>query len=277
MRTILIPALMALSAATAAPAFAQSEPGEDAVHIAVGQQGRGYEKRGEEIAQRLGQRGYEVWIDNYEGSDAISLAVCGGRATVGIMQIDAIYAREQEGCELKTVANYGNEYAFLIFPPDSRMDELSDLDEGDRILVDMIGSGTELFWRTIVSIETGEHGNSSNWASATPVHDLTLLAPSLAEAGEIDAMLMVGISGNEEVTKLLESGWELGKLYDKDINDMDFRGKSLYAREDVKMEVPGHFFDERNDAYVVPSYIVIGAGLQSGDRKLYGDVVAASQ
>lgn len=63
------------------------------VRIAVGQQGRGYEARGFEIGERLSQRGYETWIDNYEGSDAISLAVCDGRATVGIVQIDAIYAR----------------------------------------------------------------------------------------------------------------------------------------------------------------------------------------
>ncbi|WP_108259704.1 TAXI family TRAP transporter solute-binding subunit [Mangrovicoccus ximenensis] len=276
MRNFLIPAVLAL-AAPAAPALAQSEPGENAVHVAVGQQGRGYEKRGEEIAQRLGQRGHEVWIDNYEGSDAISLALCGDRATVGIMQIDAIYAREQEGCDLKTVGSYGDEYAFILFPPDSRMDELSDLDEDSRILVDTIGSGTELFWRTIVSIETGDHGNGSDWASAKPVHDLTLLARTLAEQGAIDAMLMVGVAGNEEVIGLLQDGWELGELYDKDINDMEFRGKSLYARETVEMEVPGHFFDEKNDAYVVPSYIVIGGGLQSADRKLYGDIVAASQ
>ncbi|WP_172330755.1 hypothetical protein [Mangrovicoccus sp. HB161399] len=276
MRNFLIPALLAVSAA-AAPAFAQTASDDAAIHVAVGQQGRGYEKRGQEIAQRLTQRGYEVWIDNYEGSDAISLALCGDRATVGIMQIDAIFAREQEGCQLKTVANYGNEYAFILFPPDSRMDELSDLGEGDRILVDTIGSGTELFWRTIVGIETGDMGNKSDWSKATPVHDLTLLAPTLAEQGDIDAMLMVGVAGNDEVTKLLENGWELGELYDKDINDMEFRGKSLYARENVKMEVPGHFFDEKNDAYVVPSYIVIGAGLQTADRKLYGDVVAASQ
>ncbi|WP_138469664.1 hypothetical protein [Poseidonocella sp. HB161398] len=276
MRTILIPALLALSAA-AAPALAQSGSDDMTVHVAVGQQGRGYEKRGQEIAQRLEQRGHQVSVDNYEGSDAISLAVCDGRAAVGLMQIDAIFAREQEGCELKTVGTYGNEYAFILFPPDSRMNELSDLDEGDRILVDTIGSGTELFWRTIVGIETGDMGNKSNWSKATPVHDLTLLAPTMAQQGEIDAMLMVGVAGNEEVTKLLESGWELGELYDKDINDMEFRGKSLYARENVKMEVPGHFFDEKNDAYVVPSYIVIGGGLQAADRKLYGDIVAASQ
>jgi TRAP-type uncharacterized transport system substrate-binding protein len=105
---------LVLAATTATAATAQE------VHIAVGQAGRGYEARGQEISQRLSQRGYDVQVDNYEGSDAISLAVCGERATMGIVQIDAIYARAEEDCALKVVGTYGNEFAFLLFPPDSK-------------------------------------------------------------------------------------------------------------------------------------------------------------
>jgi TRAP-type uncharacterized transport system substrate-binding protein len=262
---------LVLAATTATAATAQE------VHIAVGQAGRGYEARGQEISQRLSQRGYDVQVDNYEGSDAISLAVCGERATMGIAQIDAIYARAEENCALKVVGTYGNEFAFLLFPPDSKNNELSDLGEGDKILVDTIGSGTELFWRTIVGIETGDQGNKSNWSKATPVHDLTMLADTMAQSGDVDALLVVGVPNNEEVLALLEKGWELGELYDKDINDMQYRGKSLYETETVEIKVPGRWLALKNDAYVVPSFIVIKEGLSTSDRKLYGDIVAASQ
>lgn len=247
------------------------------VSIAVGQPGRGYEARGLEIAERLKQRGLKAEVANYEGSDAISLAVCDGRATVGIMQIDAIYARAQEDCALKTVGTYGDEYAFILFPPDSRDDELSDLDAESRILVDTIGSGTELFWRNIVSIETGEYGNGSRWAEARPVYDLTVLADTLHKAGQIDAVIMVSTPQNAETAKLLENGWELGELYDKDINDMQFRGASLYEYEKVEIDVEGRWRDVRADAYVIPSFIAVRDDLQAEDRALYGAVVAAAQ
>jgi len=247
------------------------------VQIAVGQTGRGYEARGLEISQRLSQRGYDAKVENYEGSDAISLAVCGDRATLGIVQVDAIYARAKENCALKAVGTYGNEFAFLLFPPDSGNNELSDLGEGDKVLVDTIGSGTELFWRTIVSIETGDKGNHSDWSKATPVYDLTMLADTMAQSGDVDALLMVGIPDNAEVLGLLEKGWKLGELYDKDINDVQYRGGSLYETETVEIEVPGRWRALKNDAYVVPSFIVIKQGLSTSDRKLYGDIVAASQ
>lgn len=247
------------------------------VTIAVGQQGRGYEARGLEIAQRLEQRGHDVTVENLEGSDAISLAVCGGRATLGIMQIDAIYARAKENCALKTIGTYGNEFAFILFPPDSRNNELDDLGKDDKILVDTIGSGTELFWRNIVAIETGDRGNNSRWAQATPVNDLTMLAETMAAAGQIDALLMVGVPSNDEVLKLLQNGWSLGELYDKDINDERFGDARLYEVETVEIEVPGRWRKLRNDAYVVPSFITITEETANGDRKLYGDLVAASQ
>ncbi len=274
-----LPALAVASlisgAAATVPSTAQAQ--ETELRVAVGQPGRGYEARGLQIRQRLAQRGYEARVENYEGSDAISLALCGDRADVGIMQIDAIYARAQEGCDLKIVGSYGDEFAFILFPPGSRNDELSDLGAGDSILVDTIGSGTELFWRTIVSIETGDQGNNSSWSEATPVYDLTVLATTLAETGDIDALIMVGVPGNDEVLALLEAGWELGELYDKDINDMPYRDGSLYEYRRVEIEVPGRWRPLRNDAYVVPSYIVVQEGLQTEDATIYRDVVAASQ
>ncbi|MEM1129150.1 MAG: hypothetical protein AAGH83_01370 [Pseudomonadota bacterium] len=258
-------------------AFAAGAVAADAVKIAVGQPGRGYEARGKVMATRLEQRGTPAEVVNYEGSDAISLAVCDGRATMGIMQIDAIFARGAEGCDLKTIGSYGDEYAFLLFPPDSRANELDDLGKGDRVLVDTVGSGTELFWRTIVGIETGDHGNKSRWSEATPVYDLTVLADTLASEDKIDALLVVGIPNNEEVLTLIEKGWELGELYDKDINDMQFRDADLYKRERVEIEVPGKWRPLRNDAYVVPSFIVITEDTATADMDTYRNMVAAAQ
>ncbi len=263
----LLAAMLALGLAGAAHA--------EALKIAVGQPGRGYEARGIEIGKRLALRGIEVTVLNFEGSDAISLAVCDGRAQIGLMQIDAIYARDVEGCSLKPIGTYGDEFAFILFPPDSRLNELDDLNADHRILVDTIGSGTELFWRTIVSIETGDQGNNSRWSEAQPVYDLTALADTLQRTGAIDAMLMVGVPNNDEVHRLIGQGWTVGELFDKDINDMQYNGTSLYARQRVEINPPDAR-RVREDAYVVPSFIVTTEAFAEQDRALYGALVTAA-
>ena len=59
---------------------------EDLV-IAAGKEGGGYHKKAEEIAVRLEQRGHDVEVVNYNGSDEITLAMCKGEAQIGIGQI----------------------------------------------------------------------------------------------------------------------------------------------------------------------------------------------
>lgn len=245
------------------------------IQIGVGQEGRGYEAFGKQIVERLGARAPAETV-NYEGSDDISRAVCDGAADLGIMQIDAIYARQAEGCKLRVVGTYGAEYAYLLVPGGSKLDELHDFNSSTRILVDTIGSGTDLFWHTIVGIEKGENGNKSTWADATPVNDPIFIAETMAEIGDIDAVLMVAVPGSAELKGLISSGWELIELVDKDINDQTFNGESLYPRATSEIEGTGGWFSGNSKAksYVVRSFVVMGEALSS-DRRAFADVARA--
>lgn len=222
--------------------------------IAVGQEGRGYEAKGKALAGQL-QNGWNV--KNFTGSEDIARAVCdsSNETPIGIAQIDAVRVMEAEGCVLQTIGIYPSiEYAFIMFPPKGG-DSLSDLDETSSILVDQIGSGTALFWQTIVGIEA-EHGNGSSWADAKPVYSNIVFAETMAATGEIDALILVGNPNSQDVYDLIAAGWELGEFSDKDINDLKFRGSSLYSRETVVVDVPGKFFDIKEDAYVVPAFFI---------------------
>lgn len=243
------------------------------VSIATGKAGGGYDAAAQKLAIRLSQRGHDVTITNMQGSDEITLALCSGAANVGIAQIDAVDAREAEGCVLRPVGNYGNEVAVILFPPKSKMNELDDFKGSERVLVDTVGSGTELFWRTIVRIETGEHGNGSNWAKATPINDPASLASTLAEFGDIDAVILVRKPDSEDIKGLLKRGWTLGELYDKDINDYQFNGTSLYEPSKVKIEVSGR--RKNNYGYVVRSFFSVNNDLAS-DRNTMAQVAGAA-
>ncbi|WNL50727.1 TRAP transporter solute receptor [Ruegeria phage RpAliso] len=263
-----------IAAAGLALALGATAAFADPAIIAVGQEGRGYEAFGKQMVQRLGDR-LPSEIVNYEGSDDISRAVCDGDADMGIMQIDAIYARSLEGCNLRVVGTYGTEYAYLLFPPDGGSD-LGDLGENKKILVDTIGSGTDLFWHTAVSIETGEHGNKSSWSKTTPVNDPIFIAQTLADMGEIDAALMVTTPTSTELKELIDAGWTLGKLKDKDIDDQQFNGSSLYPREDAEVAGTGGFFsgNDSNKSYAIRSFVVISEELMK-DRRAFADVARA--
>lgn len=262
--------------ATAITAIALAMPAAaDTFAIGVGQEGRGYEAFGKEVAARL--KGMETNVVNFEGSDDISLAVCGGEVQGGIMQIDAIYARQKEGCSLRIVGTYGSEFAYLLVPPGSSLDELHDFDGSTRVLVDTIGSGTDLFWNTIVDIETGEHGNNSTWSKAQPVNDPIFLAGAMADAGEIEAVLMVTTPTSAELKELVDEGWHLIELEDKDINDLIFNGGSLYPREEAEIAGTGGFFSGNTDAdsYVVRSFFVLNSDYAAQDRKGFATVARA--
>lgn len=266
MKTILTTAAIILAAATA---------NAETINIAVGQEGRGYEARGKEIASRLSQRDIDAATVNYEGSDDISLAVCAGDAQVGIMQIDAIYARSNEGCKLQVLATYGNEHAIILFPEGGKYDDFGGLDKNARVLVDTYGSGTDLFWRTIVRIEA-EHGNGSSWSEAQPVNGFTFMADAMASAGEIDAVILVGNPNSQEVHDLMNAGWDFEDMSDKDINDQLFNGKPLYEREKVTVDLPGMWNSDTEQAYVVPSFIVANSEWMMQDRRLFQDVARAA-
>lgn len=245
----------------------------DPITIATGKQGGGYDRRAQEIGQRLEQRGIPVEIVNMNGSDEISLAVCGGRAGIGLMQIDAIFARALDGCDLKPVGVYGTEYAMLLVPPGAEKDELSDFGPGDTILADTIGSGSDLWLRTAIRIETGDEGDSDEWAQVRIVNDPLELAHASATMGEINGVILVRKSNSPDVVRLLELGWTLGYLWDRDLDDLQFKGQPLYAGE--KITVQANSVKSRNWAYQVRSFIVASQAVAGGDRKAFGSITAA--
>ncbi len=248
----------------------------EALTIASGKPGGGYDRRAIQIEQRLEQRGIEAQILNLNGSDEISLALCAGRAGLGIMQIDAIYARSLEGCQMKAVASYGAEVALLLFPPRSPNDELSDLGPGSAVLVDTIGSGSDLFWRTLVKIETGENGSGDAWAQARAVNDPLELANASAEMGEIHAVLLVRKAESADVQALLGQGWTLGELWDRNIDDLEFNGGQLYLSEKQTVPTPGGK-TVKAWGYTVRSFIAVPRAVADGDRQRFAAITAAAQ
>lgn len=248
----------------------------DGLAIATGKPGGGYDRRAQQIEQRLEQRGIAAAVTNLNGSDEISLALCGGRAGLGIMQIDAIYARSLEGCQMKAVGSYGVEAALILFPPRADNDELADLGPGSAVLVDTVGSGSELFWRTIVRIETGEDGSGDEWAAARVVNDPLELANTSAEMGEIDAVVLVRKPESADVQALLGQGWTVGVLWDRDINDLEFNGAPLYRSEKMKVPTPGSK-TFKVWGYEVRSFIAVPRSVADGDRQRFAALTAASQ
>lgn len=240
--------------------------------IATGKVDGGYDTATTNLAQRLTQRGYDVETINMNGSDEITMALCSGMASVGLTQIDAIDARAAEGCSLRPVGVYGDEMAVILFPPKSPHDELDDLDDSHSILVDTIGSGTDLFWRTAVRIENGEHGNQSDWAKAAPVNESIALADTMASFNEIDAVIMVRKSGSADLNTLLSRGWTLGELYDKDLNDYQFNGSALYESEKFRLKTPSGTHKEYG--YIVRSFYVTTKELAK-DRATFAVIAGA--
>lgn len=263
-----IAAIISLIAKPAAAAEAQYV-------IATGKAGGGYDKRAQDMAERLKQRQMLTDVINLNGSDEISLAVCGKRAQIGIMQIDAIYARSLEGCTMKPVGVYGEEVAVILFPPKSDMDELSDLTAQSAVMVDTIGSGSDLFWNTIVRIETGDDGSGDEWAKARVVNDPLELAVASATMGDVQALVLVRKPDSPDITRLLELGWTMGELWDKDVNDLQFRGAELY--ESAKIDIRYGASKARDYGYVVRSFIVVGNDVANGDRNAYAAIVKAAQ
>lgn len=262
--------LAALVAATSA--VAQEKP---AITIATGMEGGGYHTNSVKMAERLKQRGYDsITVAPTNGSDAITLAACNGKADVWTAQIDAVYTRHKEGCSLEPVADYGTEKAFLLFPPNSDMDELEDLTAENRVAVDGIGSGTELFWKTIVSIETGENGDKDDWAKAGMVESAPDLLNTMANFGDIHAAVLVRKPDSPHIQMLLDQGWTLGYFWDRDIDDEIFNSLPLYASEKVAVK-NSNGNQQKNYVYNVRSFIGVSQK-HKNDRKFKMDVAGAA-
>jgi hypothetical protein len=268
MKKLLLSAAIALCAT---PAFTDA-----ALVIAAGKPGGGYDARAQQIAERLSQRGLTATVENKNGSDEISLAVCGGRADIGIMQIDAIYARALEGCTMKPVSVYGEEVAVILFPPDAENDALSDLTAQNAVMVDTIGSGTDLFWRTAVSIEQGDDGTKDEWSQARIVNDPLELAHASASMGDVDAVVLVRKPDSPDIFRLLELGWTVGEMWDRDIDDLQFNDGALYGSEKQGFLYAGGR-SQTGWVYRVRSFIVVSNTVATGDRRTFATITGATQ
>ena len=268
MKSIVLAGLLALTA-TAGMAQDKTSP----VTIAAGMAGGGYDKFAKTMATRLGQRGYSaVTVSNNNGSDAITLAACNGKADIWIAQVDAIYTRYQEGCVLSPVADYGTEVAVLLVPPKSDIDELSDLTAKDHVATDGIGSGTELFWKTIVSIENGDNGSKDDWSRAGMVESSPEMLNTMANFGDIQAALLVRKTDNDQIKMLLNQGWKVAELWDKDINDEEFNNLPLYESSEASFDFSKGVVS--NWVYNVRSFV--GVTKASADNRGFKMDVAAS-
>lgn len=243
--------------------------------IATGRDGGGYDRRAEDLVLRLQSRGIEAEVLNLSGSNAISLQVCNGSAEIGIMQIDAIWARRLEGCNLTPIGPFSTttEAAFLLVPPGSRIDELSDLGAGNTISVDRVDSGTELFWRTIVRIEK-EHGQNDDWASAQTANVAPEGLNTQASFGTIDAAVLVRRPTDPAIQDLLSLGWSIVEFWDRDINDLTFNNRPLYTPVRVDLQIRDGY-RVRGWVYELQSFIAVKEGAFSGE--VFDSLVLASQ
>jgi hypothetical protein len=258
-----------------APYGAYAQDKTAPVVIAAGMQGGGYDKFAKTMAQRLAQRGYDnVSVTNNNGSDAITLAACNGKADVAITQIDAIYSRFQEGCALTPVADYGTEYAVILFPPESDSYKLSHLTEGDSIAVDGLGSGSELLFKTIVAIENSDEGDKDSWSKTTPVESSPDQLTTMANFGDIQAAILVRKTDSQDIVMLLEQGWKLGELWDRDIDELMFNNKPLY--DSVEPTIKYSAGSVSNYAYAVRSFVVVTKE-HSDNRPFKMDISKAAQ
>lgn len=248
---------------------------QDAVFFTGGVDGD-YESESFDIRDRLAQRNVEIEVENRNGSDDITIQACSAEVpAMWIAQKDALYIREMEqGCTLVDIALYGNEYAMLFFPPNSRDDKLSDLDGSDTVLVDKIGSGSELTWRNMVNIES-EHGGGDEWSTARIETDSPRRATSMASRGTISAVFLVRTLESGDVTSLLSQGWELGYMYDKDINDLQWNNGSLYEDERIDIVRDGRR-QARNWSYVVPSFIGTTTLVERNHPKMFDEMISAA-
>jgi tripartite-type tricarboxylate transporter receptor subunit TctC len=246
------------------------------ISIGAGKPGGGYDSYAQSLATRVAQRQIAATVVNYNGSDEISLALCSNNVQVAPVQIDAIYARAAEGCELKPIGVYEGEYAVMMVPPKSPINELEDLTENSVVMVDTIGSGSELFANTIKSIELGDEGSKNKWAKFQVNNDPVELAHAAAGIGDVDALILVrrlhSDSGLTEIRSLLRLGWTFAELYDKDLNDVSFNGKPLYEGDYFVVKDEGRNY--KSYGYVVRTFVVANKELQK-DKKTFAEIVKA--
>lgn len=231
MKSIVLATTFGLMAAVSALA----EP----VVVGAGKAGRGYDDWAQGISSAFNQRGLATSVLNFTGSDEISLGICKDAVTFAPVQQDAAYQRSMEGCELLELWTYpSEEYMFLMVPPKSDIDELEDLTAASKVATDLAGSGSDFTIRQLRRIEQGEEGNGSEWSKLQVDNRSLKSAMGLGTAGKLQAVFFVGAKSSPDLAFFLKNGWVPVEVYDKDLNDLEFNGQSLY--EGGKVDIAGY-------------------------------------
>lgn len=265
-------------AAAAAFVFGCTPAMAEDITFYTGASGGGYHKATISLSQRLEQRGHTVTIENRNGSDDITLQACGASEdanTMWIAQLDALYLREMNtGCVLVDTAVYKTEYAMIFFPPDSDLDSLRDLDASHTILIDSVGSGSDLSLGVMKNIEK-EFGGSDEWIESSVTHSALKRATSLASRSKVHAVFMIRTPDSKDIDLLLKAGWEMGYMYDKDINDRKWNNAPLYEASKLAIIRDGRRV-ARDWTYEVPSYIGTTENVEFDNADLFDDMVEAT-
>ena len=235
----------------------------------TGAEGGGYHKKSVDLVNRMKQRGVDVVLQNRNGSDDITLQACQNPNSAWIAQHDAVWKREMEGCTLMDVGVYGIEYAFLLFPPKSDLGKLRDLTASHTVLVDKVGSGSELTWDTMVKIEK-DYDPDSSWLKASKDNSEIKLAVSRAARSEIDAVFMVRSQNSDDIKRLVKSGWTVGEMWAEGVEEYQWGNNAMYPSHKLAFMVEG----KKLNAWVFDVTTLIGTTYDvSQDNKVYGELV----
>jgi len=274
MKTYMYLGLAALLSLTIGMSASFAQTMADPMVIYTGGKGGGYDAAAKNLVARMEQRGVTAVVENRAGSNDITLQACKNPNSGWIAQIDALYVREMtDGCSLIVLGDYGTEMAAIFFSEKSGLDDMDDLTANHTIFVDKLGSGSELFWKTAVSIEV-EHGGSDEWIEANVITGDLRRATPMANRGKIHAIVLVrSLAKSGDFTKLLKQGWVLGQLWDKDINDLQYGTTSLYDPEKFELIVDGK--RHRNWGYSVKSFIGTTEAVEMDNYDVFDAMLSA--
>lgn len=244
-----------------------STAGAAEVTLCAGRQGGGYDGIMRSVGAELERKGHTVTVLNLAGSEDILDNLNGGKCSFGPAQGDIFYKKNKESpgslAKVVPVDVLYNEAMQLVCSEASGYDELDDIQAGDAVIVDVIGSGSSLSWENMVAIEK-EYGNGSYWAQATPTYSPLDEAGGAIALGQAKCAFGVGKVPIDWAKGLLERGGVLSEVYDKDINDLEFNGSSLYQTVNVDVEDYGDDFD----TYKVPAILFKSGKIDPDVEKL---------
>ncbi len=233
----------------------------DNVALCAGRAGGGYDSLIKSVGNQLRAQGHTVTIINLPGSEATLNALRDGLCAYGPAQGDIYYRMTKEDPSVATAITPSvllyNEVMTLMCSKASGVDELSDLTDKHVVIGDAFGSGSAMTWENLAAIEK-EYGNGSSWIKAradnTPL-DEALAAISVGQAQCAFGMGKVPIDWAREME---EKGFTLSYVYDKDINDLEFNGSSLYNPVDINKG--SNAYRSYFETYIVPA-ILFRSGL----------------